>query len=246
MVIASSDLVGGLRTIDELALEHGLAADLTYDEHPTRFSSWNAGALALGAAGTHFGFVLEGRADLVTSIGRFPLAQGMYFSVSGEGVVRGAGVGMVFSSLGTHGLFSIGGPIEERGRLRYIDGSTDSLLVSPVTKGDPCLNALYFPAGTRQTPHLHRTFRVVVVARGSGSLCVDDRELPLATGRSAVVRAGTRYAFRTYAEPMVAIVYHPDSEHGPTHDEHPVITGTIVDGKPASRIEAIRTPGIPV
>jgi hypothetical protein len=47
--------------------------------------------------------------------------------------------------------FALGGPCEAFGRLRYIDGCSDSLLVGPAVRGDPCLNHLHFPPGVSQT-----------------------------------------------------------------------------------------------
>ena len=37
------------------------------------------------------------------------------------------------------------GKVEPTGRLAYIDGCTDTLLISPPRKGDACLNHLHFP-----------------------------------------------------------------------------------------------------
>ena len=60
----------------------------------------------------------------------------MYASALGKCEVRPVGQdlsrGMVISALGWLGMMVLGGPLEERGRLRYIDGCTDSLLVPPV------------------------------------------------------------------------------------------------------------------
>mmetsp|Transcript_8119 Transcript_8119/g.13504 ORF Transcript_8119/g.13504 Transcript_8119/m.13504 type:complete len:387 (+) Transcript_8119:78-1238(+) len=70
-----------------------------------------------------------------------------------------------------HPLRSFGGPIEESGRLKYIDGCSDTLLISPPKRGDPCLNLLHFPANVQQTAHTHPSTRFGVVVRGSGQ-CV--------------------------------------------------------------------------
>ena len=40
---------------------------------------------------------------------------------------------------------------------------------------------------------------------------------------------------------MAVIAYHPDSDFGPTHEVHPMINRTIVDGVSARLIEKIRT-----
>jgi hypothetical protein len=80
------------------------------------------------------------------------------------------GKGIVIEQLNRHVMNTLGGPVEATGRLKYIDGCTDSLLVPPVKYGDGCLNALFFPPGTTQTMHFHPSVRVGMVLEGSGSL----------------------------------------------------------------------------
>src|SRR5438045_4159782 len=120
-------------------LASGLLADFSSDEFPTRFSAWNETAWTLGEDGTHFGFVYSGAAELSCASGKFALSAGMYFSVPAALRISG-GSGILVTRLNYRGFFQLGGPIEARGRLRYIDGCTDSLLLAPVMRGDPCLN----------------------------------------------------------------------------------------------------------
>src|SRR5262249_23615139 len=107
-------------------LTHGELADLRADPFPTVVSAWDQRRLDLDRGGTHFGFVLDGPAILECDPGRFCLRDGMYFAVPGNGYLE-TGRGLVVTRLGHHGFLHLGGPIEERGRLRYIDGCTDSL-----------------------------------------------------------------------------------------------------------------------
>lgn len=221
-------------------LTHGDLAEIGPDGFATRLSSFRAAPLALAPGGTHFGFVWRGAATVSCVAGAFTLGAGMYFSVPGDGEIEG-GEGIVATRLGFRGLFSIGGPIEAAGRLRYIDGCTDSLLVPPVVCGDPCLNALYFPPGVDQTEHTHPTARVGMVAAGSGECVTPDGVSALAPGLAFVIPADARHRFRTADGPLVVVAYHPDSDVGPTHESHPMITRTIVGGVPASRLEALHT-----
>jgi hypothetical protein len=150
-----------------------------------------------------------------------------------------------------------GGPIEEQGRLMYIDGCTDSLLIPPVKMGDPCLNHLHFPANIKQTPHTHPSHRIGVVAKGSGECITPFGNLPLTEGMVFVIKewdgesygigedlerhpVGT-HCFNTYGEAMDVIAFHPDSDFGATDVNHPMINRTIVDGVPASQISDIQT-----
>lgn len=139
-------------------MSHGRLEDLSQSEFPTLVWAWTGDRLAVDQLGTHFGFVYGGPAVLRCSAGIFPLKSGMYFAVPGELSIE-QGSGMIVSRLGFRGLFHLGGPVEDLGRLRYINGCTDSLLIPPVTLGDPCLNLLHLPPDTRQSAHTHPSLR---------------------------------------------------------------------------------------
>jgi quercetin dioxygenase-like cupin family protein len=224
-----------------LALSNGLLSDMRAGDLPTILSAWRAGCLELGDIGTHFGYVHEGSATLSCRSGVFTLAPGMYFSLAGEGTVSGKGAGIVVSRCGYRGLFQIGGPAEPEGRLKYIDGCTDSLLVAPVLKGDPCLNLLVFPPGIHQTQHTHPSVRVGIVASGSGVCITPAGKTPLLPGQAFVIRPNQLHSFATGRQSMRVIAYHPDSDFGATHDDHPMINRTIIDGESASLLHEIRT-----
>lgn len=151
----------------------------------------------------------------------------------------------------------VGGPLEFSGRLKYIDGCTDSLLVPPVKKGDPCLNHLHFPSGITQTPHTHPSHRIGIVCRGSGMCVTPFGDLPLEEGNIFVIKeydglesaigldgleyeAGT-HKFDTYSSHMDVIAFHPDSDFGPEDENHPMINKTIVHGVSANSIDSIKT-----
>src|SRR5882762_1299936 len=220
---------------------HGVLADMRGDEFPTSLSAWFDGASEMPAGGTHFGFVYAGAATLSCASGQFRLTAGMYFSVPGNGVVSGKSNGIVISRLGYNGFFQLGGPVEEAGRLNYIDGCTDSLLIAPILLGDPCLNLLCFPPGINQTPHTHPSMRVGVVASGRGKCIVADRSIPLYPGQIFIIHAHQLHSFATQDSPMRVIAYHPDSDFGATHEDHPMINRTIVNGTSSAVLSDIRT-----
>ncbi len=198
-----------------------------------------------------------------------PLSKGMYYSlaephellpVSGDSkaivieVLHNKGVypDTKFSS-----MFTMGGPIETTGRLKYIDGCTDSLLIPPVKMGDPCLNHLHFPSGIIQTAHTHNSHRIGVVARGTGKCVTPFGELPLKAGVIFIIKewdgetrkAGLdgkdyevgNHCFHTFGETMDVIAFHPESDFGPEDQDHPMINRTFVDGISAKDIESIKT-----
>ena len=211
-------------------LVHGELADLSNSAYPTKVAGWSNAVLDLRAEGTHFGFVHSDRASIESETGRFELAKGMYFAVPGACHIEGTGEGIVITRLGYRGFFHVGGPVEEQGRLRYIDGCTDSLLVPPVLKGDACLNLLHVPPGTDQTAHTHPSVRVGLIVEGEGHCETPHGNRPLLPGTVFVLPAGELHSFHTNERSLTIVAYHPDSDFGPTHDEHPMVNRTIIGG----------------
>lgn len=152
---------------------------------------------------------------------------------------------------------TFGGPIEDVGRLKYIDGCTDSLLISPVKKGQPCLNHLHFPEEINQTQHTHPSHRIGIVASGYGECITPFGNLPLSPEMIFVIKAwdgieystgldGNSYpigqhAFQTFNAPMDVIAFHPDSDFGAEDEFHPMINRTIVGGVSANQLKDIMT-----
>lgn len=193
------------------------------------------------------------------SIQRTEISEGMYFVSSGPFSLCGAEA-LIIVRHQYKAQEVIGGPVEQDGRLKYIDGCRDSILIHPVKMGDACLNALYFPPGIDQTAHTHPTHRIGMVLSGSGTCVTPWGECPLVAGMLFVILqegtevmhdlqdgsggiralAGT-HKFKTGDESMVVIAFHPDSDFGATDQFHPMINRTIVDGMSASYIDSIRT-----
>jgi hypothetical protein len=190
---------------------------------------------------THFVYCHKGVIRLTLQDNRFyQLVDGMYACLRGSFISADpTSYGVVITKPNYKGLFQIGGPIEEVGRLKYIDGCTDSLLISPVLKGDPCFNLLVFPPGIDQTMHTHPSVRLGMVTKGRG-LCRyrSDPHDPLTESRTDLtpgmvfsILTDGAHAFSTpYGDPMTVVAYHPDSDFGPTHEEHPMLNRTIIDG----------------
>ena len=112
------------------------------------------------------------------------------------------GSGLVITRAGYRGFFHVGGPVEETGRLRYIDGCTDSLLIPPVLLGDPCLNLLHIPPGTRQSAHTHPSVRVGLIVSGRGECVTPDCHYPLSPGVAFVIPPDSRHSFHTHDEAL--------------------------------------------
>lgn len=189
---------------------------------------------SLPADGTHFGYVLDGQAnELQTSDGRrYPLCARSYFSISGSVQLFGEGKIAVITRLGYSGLFTVGSSIPEWGTLKYIDGCTDTPLIQPPRRGDPCLNALYFPPATRQTRHYHPSIRAGIVVQGEGTCVTPDGKFPLISDHIFLIPPETWHFFVTPdvkiagRSAMTITTYHPDSDFGPTDEDHPMTNRT--------------------
>lgn len=215
---------------------NGVLRDLRRDPFPCILRAWKGGGTDLPAGETHYGFVRDGGARIGCASGEFDLRPGMYFCVPGAAVVRGEGCGVIISTPDPRGLFMIGGPVERTGRLQYIDGCTDTLLIPPVVMGDPCLNLLCIPPGTRQTRHTHPSVRIGLIISGAGSCVTPERVTPLVPGTIFIIPADCEHSFHTEGDSLGVIAWHPDSDFGPTVDDHPMVNRTIVEGVPASAL----------
>jgi len=225
-----------------LPLQTGLLLDLTGGAHPVRVSGWADGDLSLPPGATHYGMVTDGEAELSYAGARVLLRAGMYFVLPAQATVAGAGSwGLVVSRLGYRGLTQWGGPLEAQGRLRYIDGCSDTLLVCPPLKGEPCLNHLHIPPHTSQSAHTHPSERIGVILRGAGECRTPEGTFALAPGMGWRIPAGCEHSFFTIDTSLDVIAWHPDSDFGPTHDDHPMVNLTLVGGVSAARIASIRT-----
>ena len=249
---------------------------LLYDNSSNKFASnlysWDKKELKLESNNsTFYVYVHEGSTLIKSSLHDnykhpFVLTKRMYLCSSGSLTIVG-GKGIVMERMNyTNSLFQIGGPIGGKGKYKYIDGCSDSLIIPPVKLGDPCLNALYFPKGINQTEHTHPSMRVGMVTYGSGWCITPWEEIPLYEGQIFLIHEGHKetfdtgegaigdevkhngimgikgaHSFRTEDSGMCVIAYHPDSDFGPTDDEHPMINRTIVGGKRANEQTEIRT-----
>ena len=207
-----------------LAIRSGLLLDLG----DIQVWGWMEKPLTLPPGATAFGMVTTGQTQLRDAETRvFDLNAGMFFVLPDGGVARG-GSGLVIAWAGYQGLRQIGGPLEATGRLRYIDGCSDTLLVCPPRLGDPCLNHLHIPPRTDQTPHTHPSMRIGVILRGTGECRTPDGSYPLEPGMGWYIPTGCLHSFFTQDEALDVIAWHPDSDFGPRDDDHPMINRTQI------------------
>ncbi|GJM09221.1 MAG: hypothetical protein DHS20C11_14970 [Lysobacteraceae bacterium] len=214
--------------------------DSTCHEH----ASWTfgdqsvrEGDIQIPGVGACFGYVESGTIQ-ISSVGgpdqTIGAGREMFFCLANGARIRFREPGriVVVQAVGFRGLNVFGGPIESHGRLKYIDSCSDSVLVASPLLGDPCLNHLHFPSNIDQTAHTHPSTRAGMIARGQGVCITPDREYPLTAGRIFHIPKDGTHRFATSAsQTMDVIAYHPDSDFGPTHEEHPMVNRTWVDGR---------------
>ena len=194
---------------------------------------------------THFGVIVSGKITVAYTYKKIKrervFVEGDFFSIVGMAEIKSSGMGMVSSAKKYVGMNVFGGPLEEKGRLRYIDGCTDSLLIPPVRLGDPCLNHLHFPKNIVQTQHDHPSARTGLIYKGRGECVLSDKRVPLVPGYAFVLETGTLHSFDTSNSTMDVIAFHPDSDVGVTDDNHPMVNRTMVGGVSSNKISKIRT-----
>ncbi len=220
-----------------LTLDHDLNLDLTDSPFPAVVQGFHDDTLSLPEDGTHYGMVTDGGAILHDLQDRFRLRAGMFFVAVGRcQIAAPGGRGLVITRSGYRGLRQVGGPIEEKGRLQYIDGCTDTLLVCPPRLGEPCLNHLHIPPGTSQSEHTHPSDRIGVILRGSGECRTGHGSVyPLSPGMGWRIPTGLQHSFFTTDSSLDVIAWHPDSDFGPTDGCHPMLNRTILPG--SGRVE---------
>ena len=192
-------------------------------------------------ADTHFLFVSEGEVTLKCDSGEFLLKENCFAAVPGNFSLDGSGQVLVATLLNYTGLFNVGGPIEPFGRLKYIDGCSSTVLINPLRRGEPCLNFLYVPPGISQTPHTHPSLRIGLVASGSGTCEVDEGTFQMQPGTVFILPENKLHSFHAIDDYLKIIIYHPDSDVGPTDDSHTMLNNTFVGKKSAQVLDAIRT-----
>jgi hypothetical protein len=244
-------------TFSAFEWQNGLLYDYSNYQFPTKLHALVGSNIFLFEEGSSY-FIFQYESFSFIN-GHFPLPKD-YFAVTtaADRFIQGEKntKTLIIERIGYEAMFNIGGPIEAQGRLKYIDGCTDSLLIPPVKFGDPCLNHLHFPTHIDQTMHTHPSIRVGLVVKGNGDCVTPFGNIPLFPGQIFIIHPETgqksfgkdgelylhgSHCFRTLEQTMDVIAYHPDSDFGPKDEEHPMINRTIVDGVSAKHIKEIQT-----
>ena len=85
------------------------------------------------------------------------------------------------------------------------------------------------------------TSRAGVIAFGRGRCRTPAGELALHPGDCFVIEGGCQHSFHTDTDSLGVIAYHPDSDTGPAHEDHPMVNRTYVGTVSARHLAEIRT-----
>lgn len=174
-------------------------------------------------------YVLTGNAVININANRtYSLQENMYCNCDEKFDLENNGLTLIIKQHHYKGLFSIGGPVKEKGILQYIDGCSDTLLLSPDIMGNPCFNLLYIPPYTNQSQHTHPSYRIGVILSGTGLCKTANEEIELYPGLIFIIPKDSLHSFFTQDTALRVVAYHPDSDFGPTHENHPMINKTIL------------------
>jgi quercetin dioxygenase-like cupin family protein len=177
---------------------------------------------------TVYGYVLDGEVELPNGWVARP-EQYFSYAMREDGMFNVKGTSVLIERLGFLGQNTLGGPIEESGRLCYIDGCSDSLLIYPPRQGDPSLNQLYFPPGIDQTYHIHPSVRLGVVVRGKGMSTLRHETIDLEVGNLFCIEEREYHRFRTDDNSTLTVIaFHPDGDWGPTDQNHTMLNRTYI------------------
>tara|TARA_R110000796_G_scaffold214234_1_gene330232 strand:- start:1107 stop:1787 length:681 start_codon:yes stop_codon:yes gene_type:complete len=204
--------------------------------YPTK-AEWIASDEIIGElSSTCYGYVVDGKAIITNNNQEWHVQEGNYFALNGKSEVlieKQANIWTVEKK--GYRAMNMVGTVETRGRLSYIDGCSDSVLVSMPRQGDPVLNYLHFPTGIYQTQHTHPSIRMGIVIRGNGeafqekSNTSDGWVKPLSKGCMFMLEEQELHSFRTTDEIMDIVAFHPDSDTGPTDENHSMINRTYIE-----------------
>jgi quercetin dioxygenase-like cupin family protein len=177
------------------------------------------------AAGSHLGYILTGSPQLHLADGSvYPLQPGSHFCVPAGATIEGAAAsGVVMTHHGFQGAFMLGGPLQNLGKLAYINGGRSDLLLPPNYLGDPCLHELHFPVGVEQTMHYHESDRIIAIISGAGCCVTPTERMEFHPGQVFRIPAGEYHKFMTTDLPLRLVVFHPDSDIGFVRDSHPLL-----------------------
>ena len=162
------------------------------------------------------------RSDCTSVNGAFAAYTNSKFEIFGKSVViKMPGINFSGTTIRTIENFT-------HGELSYIDGCSNTGLIPPGRNGEPCINYLHFPKNITQTPHTHPSIRIGYVLDGAGTAHTATGKIELTEDSVFLLDRHTLHNFSTSNSTMSLMVFHPDSDSGPTDEFNPMKTRTYI------------------
>jgi mannose-6-phosphate isomerase-like protein (cupin superfamily) len=222
-------------------LNDAIMLDFIDEIQATCITTFTGKPIAFSSDATHYIVVQKGEFVITLDNNNYTLRTESFGAFPGPARLQGKGNALIVSAAKYRGPLLLGGPIEKQGRLRYIDGCSSSLLLPPAVKGEPCLNFLHLPPQISQTMHTHPTLRTGLILSGNGKCETLEGRQEFSAGTAFVIPPGVAHSFQSQQEEMRIVIYHPDSDSGPTHENHTMLNRTFIDGVSAQSITALHT-----
>ena len=89
------------------------------------------------------------------------------------------------------------------------------------------MNYLHFPTNITQTQHTHPSLRIGVVLSGCGVAILPNTFADLQAVNAFILSPHVLHSFNTTRSHVSLLVFHPDSDKGPTDDANPTIFSHI-------------------
>ena len=176
---------------------------------------------------TLYGYSFSGQIKVGNK--KYTLDSGQFFSIPiFEDIITISRKLFCIFRLGYLGQRVLGWVDDNKGRLSYIDGCSDSMLVYPPRLGDPSLNYLHFPENTEQSFHTHPSIRIGCVIGGNGVAHTKTNTYDLVEGSSFLLNEKELHRFTTSNNHMEIIGFHPDGDWGPQDENHPMLNKTYI------------------
>lgn len=200
-----------------------------------------SGGMKLADGASHFIIAFGAALEVNTGEEREHLRPECFGVFSGPAVLEGDGRALVVSMDNYACPRLKGGPVEQEGRLRYVDGCSATILLSPPVKGEPCFNFMHLPGKIAQTMHTHESVRIGLILSGEGICETPAKTFDFTAGTVFIIPPNTQHSFQSPNGTLRIVIFHPDSDTGPTHDDHTMLNSTFISGVSAKEIEDIRT-----
>lgn len=160
--------------------------------------------------------------DISVKNGLFGFVSKSTLSITGSGVIIRTNIKKDFTRIAKANS-------SQAGILKYIDGCSNQELISPSVIYNPTIQYLFFPKNIEQTPHIHKSFRLGMVLHGEGVAVANDYEIKLKQHTIFMLPADENHYFKTTNSEMSLMVFHPDSDVGPTDELNNMIIRTLIN-----------------